>query len=56
MGTGLNAKPLFARLVAAKIAALTGLPFVSAPNTLGAPGGDGPSGVTAARALALARR
>jgi fumarate hydratase class II len=32
VGTGLNAKPQFARLVAAKIAALTGLPFVSAPN------------------------
>ena len=32
VGTGLNAKPEFAKLVAAKIAALTGLPFVSAPN------------------------
>jgi fumarate hydratase class II len=32
VGTGLNAKPQFAKLVAAKIAALTGLPFVSAPN------------------------
>jgi fumarate hydratase class II len=32
VGTGLNAKPQFARLVAAKIAALTGLPFVTAPN------------------------
>jgi fumarate hydratase class II len=32
VGTGLNAKPQFARLVARKIAALTGLPFVSAPN------------------------
>ncbi len=32
VGTGLNAKPQFARLVAAKIATLTGLPFVSAPN------------------------
>jgi fumarate hydratase, class II len=32
VGTGLNAKPQFARLVARRIAALTGLPFVSAPN------------------------
>src|SRR6476646_8261361 len=32
VGTGLNAKPQFARLVAAQIATLTGLPFVSAPN------------------------
>jgi fumarate hydratase, class II len=32
VGTGLNAKPQFAKLVAARIAALTGLPFVSAPN------------------------
>ena len=32
VGTGLNAKPQFAKLVAARIAALTGLPFVTAPN------------------------
>jgi fumarate hydratase class II len=32
VGTGLNAKPRFARLVAKRIAALTGLPFVTAPN------------------------
>jgi len=32
VGTGLNAKPRFARLFAAKVAALTKLPFVSAPN------------------------
>jgi fumarate hydratase class II len=32
VGTGLNAKPRFAALVAKRIAALTGLPFVSAPN------------------------
>ncbi len=32
VGTGLNSKPQFARLVAKRIAALTGLPFVSAPN------------------------
>jgi fumarate hydratase, class II len=32
VGTGLNAKPQFARLVARKIAGLTGLPFVTAPN------------------------
>jgi fumarate hydratase class II len=32
VGTGLNAKPQFARLVAKRIAALTALPFVTAPN------------------------
>ena len=32
VGTGLNAKPQFARLFAKRIAQLTGLPFVSAPN------------------------
>jgi fumarate hydratase class II len=32
VGTGLNAKPQFAKLVAKRIAALTGLPFVTAPN------------------------
>src|SRR3954470_20404937 len=32
VGTGLNAKPQFAKLVAKKIAQLTGLPFVTAPN------------------------
>jgi fumarate hydratase class II len=32
VGTGLNSKPRFARDVAKRIAELTGLPFVSAPN------------------------
>jgi fumarate hydratase class II len=32
VGTGLNAPPEFGQRVASKIAALTGLPFVSAPN------------------------
>ena len=32
VGTGLNAKPQFARLIAKRIAKLTGLPFTSAPN------------------------
>src|ERR1700738_347873 len=32
VGTALNAKPQFAKLVAKRIAALTGLPFVTAPN------------------------
>jgi fumarate hydratase class II len=32
VGTGLNAKPQFARLIAKRIAALTGLPFITAPN------------------------
>jgi fumarate hydratase class II len=32
VGTGLNAKPQFAKLVAKRIAKLAGLPFVTAPN------------------------
>jgi fumarate hydratase class II len=32
VGTGLNAPPRFAELFAARLAALTGLPFVTAPN------------------------
>ncbi|NWG26251.1 MAG: class II fumarate hydratase [Pseudorhodoplanes sp.] len=32
VGTGLNARPQFARLFAKRIAAMTGLPFVTAPN------------------------
>jgi fumarate hydratase class II len=36
VGTGLNAHPKFAQLVAANIAKLTGLPFVSAPNKFAA--------------------
>ncbi len=32
VGTGLNSKPKFAKAFAKRIAALTGLPFVSAPN------------------------
>ena len=32
VGTGLNAKPRFAKLVAKRISGLTGLPFVTAPN------------------------
>jgi fumarate hydratase, class II len=32
VGTGLNAKSQFAKLFAKKVAAITGLPFVSAPN------------------------
>lgn len=36
VGTGLNAPPEFANKVAAHIAALTGLPFVSAPNKFAA--------------------
>jgi fumarate hydratase class II len=32
VGTGLNSKPQFAKLVAQRIAALTGLPFITAPN------------------------
>ena len=36
VGTGLNAHPEFAERVAKKIAELTGLPFVSAPNKFAA--------------------
>ncbi len=36
VGTGLNTKPRFAKLVAKRISALTGLPFVSAPNKFAA--------------------
>lgn len=36
VGTGLNAHPQFAKKVAKKIADLTGLPFVSAPNKFAA--------------------
>lgn len=36
VGTGLNTHPKFANLAAAKIAELTGLPFVSAPNKFAA--------------------
>lgn len=36
VGTGLNAHPQFAEKVAAKIAELTGLPFISAPNKFAA--------------------
>jgi fumarate hydratase class II len=36
VGTGLNTHPRYARLVAAKIAAETGLPFVTAPNKFAA--------------------
>jgi len=32
VGTGLNAKRAFARMFARKVAAITGMPFVSAPN------------------------
>src|SRR3990167_11051867 len=36
VGTGLNTHPQFAEKAAAKIAALTGLPFISAPNKFAA--------------------
>ena len=38
MGTGLNAPPGFGAEIAAKIAELTGLPFVTAPNKFAAQG------------------
>ena len=40
VGTGLNAPAGFAEAVAAKIAAITGLPFVTAPNKFAALGGQ----------------
>jgi fumarate hydratase class II len=42
VGTGLNAHPDFAHRVAAKIAELTGLPFVTAPNKFQALAGHEP--------------
>jgi fumarate hydratase, class II len=38
VGTGLNAPPNFSREIAAKVAELTGLPFVTAPNKFAAQG------------------
>ena len=38
VGTGLNAPPYFAEEIAAKIAELTGLPFITAPNKFAAQG------------------
>src|SRR6202162_4667700 len=38
VGTGLNAPPNFGRDIAAKIAELTGLPFITAPNKFAAQG------------------
>jgi fumarate hydratase class II len=42
VGTGLNTHPEFAERAAAKIAELTGLPFVSAPNKFAALASHGP--------------
>src|SRR6201988_91894 len=36
VGTGLNAKPQFGKLFAKRVAAITGLPFTSAPNKFAA--------------------
>src|SRR6185436_18728968 len=40
VGTGLNSHPKFAAMVAGRIAQLTGLPFVSAPNKFAALAGQ----------------
>ena len=40
VGTGLNAPPGFAEMVAAEIAAITGLPFITAPNKFAALAGQ----------------
>jgi fumarate hydratase class II len=50
VGTGLNAPPHFGEEIAAKIAELTGLPFVTAPNKFAAQGSLDPM-VTAHAAL-----
>jgi len=56
VGTGLNAPPNFSRDIAAKIAELTGYPFVTAPNKFAAQGSlDAMVGAMAAvRGLAVA--
>ncbi|QLF91695.1 class II fumarate hydratase [Pseudomonas sp. ABC1] len=57
VGTGLNAPPGFGEAIAAEIAALTGLPFVSAPNKFAALAGHEPlvslSGALKTLAVAL---
>ena len=55
VGTGLNAPPNFGRDIAAKIAELTGLPFVTAPNKFAAQGSLDPmvNAHAALRALAV---
>ena len=50
VGTGLNAHPEFAVRVAAKLAELTGLPFVTAPNKFEALAGQRRAGARARRA------
>jgi fumarate hydratase, class II len=56
VGTGLNAPPNFGEDIAAKIAELTGLPFVTAPNKFAAQGSLDPmvNAHAALRALAVA--
>jgi fumarate hydratase class II len=56
VGTGLNAPPNFGKDIAAKIAELTGLPFVTAPNKFAAQGSLDPmvNAHAALRALAVA--
>jgi fumarate hydratase class II len=56
VGTGLNAPPNFGKDIAAKIAELTGLPFVTAPNKFAAQGSLDPmvNAHAALRTLAVA--
>ncbi len=54
MGTGLNTHPEFAAQVAAEIAALTGKPFVSAPNKFQALASHGPVALVSGAVKALA--
>jgi fumarate hydratase class II len=54
VGTGLNTHPEFAERAAAKIAELTGLPFVSAPNKFAALASHGPLVMASAGVRTLA--
>ena len=54
VGTGINAEPGFDREVAAEIAKLTGLPFVTAPNKFAVQGAHDDSGVPSAACKTLA--
>ncbi len=56
VGTGLNAPPRFAKEIAGKIAELTGLPFITAPNKFAAQGSLDPmvNAHAALRSLAVA--
>jgi fumarate hydratase, class II len=54
VGTGLNTHPEFPALVAAKIAGMTGQPFVTAPNKFAALASHGPVALVSGALKALA--